>query len=348
MRIAHIVFSLRTGGMETMLVDILNGQNKIADVSLYIINDEINYDLLRKIDDNLNIVLFKRKPGTKNPFAFLKLNFHLLLGKYDIIHCHNHSTISTLLPFFRRKSILTIHTTGVESKYYSWFAKCFAISDAVKDDLRTRTGVVSKVIDNGIDFDVIQKKDYLLERLPNSEFRIIQIGRLDHNVKGQDVAIKALSLLVMAGMSNLVLTFVGEGAEREYLMELCEEYNVSSFVRFVGLWDRDYMFDHLKDYDLLIQPSLIEGFGLTIVEGMGAKVPVIVSNIPAPLEIVKDGHYGFFFQSGNEHALAEKIRKVREMEVLDLAKLVDRSYAYARDNFEIQRTVDLYMKEYCF
>ena len=55
------------------------------------------------------------------------------------------------------------------------------------------------------------------------------------------------------------------------------ELNLEKHVRFLGNQSREYVYSHLKDYDLFVQPSRFEGFGLTVAEAMAACVPVLVT-----------------------------------------------------------------------
>ncbi len=43
---------------------------------------------------------------------------------------------------------------------------------------------------------------------------------------------------------------------------------------------------------------------------MLAKIPVLVSNIEGPLEIIENGKYGFYFKSGDVEDLTHKILKI--------------------------------------
>ena len=53
MKIAHIHWSLGTGGIETMLPDIVNEQAKTNDVALVIINDRVESSILAKVDQSI-------------------------------------------------------------------------------------------------------------------------------------------------------------------------------------------------------------------------------------------------------------------------------------------------------
>src|SRR5690606_31369506 len=151
-------------------------------------------------------------------------------------------------------------------------------------------------------------------RKKNNNFRIIQVSRLDAEKKGQHIAIEALKLLMERNTSNIVLDFIGAGTSYDALKKQVKDNNLESYAHFLGLRDRDYIYKQLKNYDLLIQPSFYEGFGLTIVEAMAAKIPVLVSNIDGPIEIVQNGKYGFFFECGNALELSSKIEEVMGMD----------------------------------
>ena len=72
----------------------------------------------------------------------------------------------------------------------------------------------------------------------------------------------------------------------------------------------------LKDSDFLVQPSLIEGFGMVILEAFATGRPVLVSRIPALEEIVNDGVEGFTFSPFDVDELALKMRLLFENETL--------------------------------
>ena len=88
MRIAHIIWALETGGAETMLVDIVNAQAATKDVSLFIVNDKIDRALLEKISPHCELHCIGRKPGSRNPMPWIRLNLELARYKPDVIHFH--------------------------------------------------------------------------------------------------------------------------------------------------------------------------------------------------------------------------------------------------------------------
>ena len=60
----------------------------------------------------------------------------------------------------------------------------------------------------------------------------------------------------------------------------------------------------LRAFDLLVQPSLWEGFGLTLVEAMAVGTPVVASRVGGVPEAVVDGVTGLLVPPGDAQSLA--------------------------------------------
>jgi glycosyltransferase involved in cell wall biosynthesis len=344
MVVTHLIYSLNTGGAEILLVDIANEQVSNANVSIVIINANYNKALLSKIDKRIKVRIINRKDGSRNLFKIIRLNFILFKLKSDVIHCHNHDIIPLVLHPFKLRSVLTIHSVNIEKKYFKYYRKLFAISLIVKEDILRRSGIPSYLVYNGICTEkFLQKADIP----PGDFFKMVIVSRLDHNIKGQHLVLEALKLLREKGISKINLDLIGSGNSEIILRELIIEYGLIKQVKFLGLKDRDFIYTHLKDYDLLIQPSLYEGFGLTVVEAMAAKVPVLVSDIDGPMEIIGQGEFGFYFQSGNATNLGEKLEYITSnYRTGEISRKVEEAYKHTRKNFEISTTAQLYLNSY--
>jgi glycosyltransferase involved in cell wall biosynthesis len=343
-KIVHIIFALQTGGSETMLVDIVNEQVLKVDVNLVIINDSYNKELVQKIDNKVKVYFINRKEGSRNPFNVIKLNALLYYLKADIIHCHNHNIIPLFLSIFRRKAILTLHCMGIPTIYLIKYIKLFAISKAVKSDILERSNIISEVIYNGIHNDIIQVR----EKQPFVRiFKIVQIGRLDHAIKGQHLVIEAIHTLKTQGLNNIQFDLIGTGNSELFLKELVAKYELEKEINFLGLRNRNYIYSHLKNYDLLIQPSLFEGFGLTIIEGMAAKLPVLVSDTNGPIEIIENGKYGYFFKRNDSENLSLSLKALIESYSLnETSQKIEKAYLHVCDSFSINKTSQQYLEQY--
>ncbi|SJL29870.1 glycosyltransferase [Porphyromonas gingivalis] len=347
MKIVHCIYSFNVGGAETMLVDIVNEQVASHDVTLIIVNDSYSQILLDQIDRRVSIIRIKRKAGSLNPWSFIHLNYILYTGKYDIIHLHSPSLSRVLLGTMKSKIVYTTHCLGVDIKDILRGGHVFAISESVRNDLLVRgQGIINAdrivVVPNGVRFDAIRSR---IEYRSSHRFSIINVARLDSELKGQDILIRAIALLKNRGIEHLCVDFIGEGRSRELLENLSEDLDVSEQVRFLGLKDREYIYQHLCEYDLMCHPSRFEGFGLTVAEGMAAKLPVLVATGDGPYEIIGQGKYGFSFENGSVESCADMLQYIVEHYDEALQK-VEQSYEHIETNYSLRKMVAEYFEEY--
>ncbi|MDL2243309.1 glycosyltransferase [Bacteroidales bacterium OttesenSCG-928-J19] len=344
MKIAHVVYGMTIGGIETMLLNIANEQVKSQDLSIVVINDLIEPSLTAKLDSRINLIQIKRPVGSKSPYYLLKLNYTLLRIAPDIIHLHCSSMIRFLyFPLFRKKTCITQHSL-LDSRYVkhiSSFEHRYAISKSVQENIKLTTGKDSEVVMNGIPMNSIETKKSFLE---SKFFQVVILGRLEHQIKGQHIAIQALRILRDRGINQVRLSLIGEGESESYLKQLVIDEGLSETVTFLGLKSQDYIFSHLHTYDLLIQPSLYEGFGLTVAEAMAAKVPVLVSENDGPLEIIDYGKYGYSFKKNDPEDCARMIEQIMADPHKD--KLVEEAYQRVKENYDVIVTANTYIEKY--
>jgi glycosyltransferase involved in cell wall biosynthesis len=240
-----------------------------------------------------------------------------------------------------------LHALNLEIEPLKYYNSVVAISNAVKTDIEERSNFSPCLIYNGINFDSIKFKNKGL--LNNSNFiRLVQVGRLNSKIKGQDILIKALNHLVTAkDFGEFEMDFIGSGDSYNDLMEMVVKFHLEQKITFLGNKSRDWIYDNLHDYDVFIQPSRFEGFGLTVVEAMAAKIPVIVADNDGPSEIIKKGEYGYIFENGDYEGLSNKMLDViKNIKLGRQRAKSERAYVYANDKFNIQTTAKEYIKEY--
>jgi glycosyltransferase involved in cell wall biosynthesis len=339
MRIAHVIWGLGTGGAETMLADIVNVQVETEKVAIFAVNDLLDESLLHKIDRRCTIKLLRRKVGSKSLIPWIKLNAFLLGFKPDIIHFHLEGMRKMV--FHPAPKVFTIHNAYSSNREYPKYQALYAISDGVKNYTKQQ-GFDAITVWNGIDTKSIRIREKEIK--PNSICRMVCVGRLRFVHKGQDVLVKALSILNNEGVINYHLDFIGDGESREELEKMLEEYGLREQVTILGQRDRSYIYDHLCDYNLYVLPSRSEGFGLTVAEAMCAKVPVLVSDLEGPMGVIDGGRLGMSFKSEDPQSLANQIKAFVEQG--EDAGQVDEAYQYAVEHFDICRTAKQYIEEY--
>lgn len=344
MKIVHCVFSFGIGGAETMLIDILNEQSKTETVSLVIVNHVYLDFLLEQINPAVRIFKLRRQKGSYSPVPVLKLNWLLYRLNPDVIHVHSSALLRIIALRAGRGLFLTVHDLHIPLEHAGRGTQLIAISEAVKTDIQQRTGRVAMTIPNGIPMDKIEKRTRRASFV-GKNMRIVQVSRLDVEKKGQDILIKAVALLKERGIENIEVDFIGEGRSEPRLRQLVQEYCVGNQINFLGLCDRQYIYSHLKEYDLMCHPARYEGFGLTVAEGIAAMLPVLVSDEGGPYEIIKYGELGYAFRMEDVTDCANQIEYIYN----NYDKAMERAgsaYTYVAEQFSVRRMVADYIKAY--
>jgi len=78
----------------------------------------------------------------------------------------------------------------------------------------------------------------------------------------------------------------------------------------LGPLDSAALADEMRKCDVLVVPSVIEGFGLVIAEAMATGMPVIASTHSIGPEIIRDGVSGFLVQPRDVDTLSERLQQL--------------------------------------
>lgn len=356
MNIMHIVFSFNNGGIENLLVDILNNWNNKSDkLFLCIINNNYDENLLNKLlEKNIQVIKLNRPVGGEKLKYIKKLVDIIIKKNIKVIHCHSNSTVKfCMIPKLKIKDIKLVYTVHDTMTYPTFnkidvlihklfVRKIIAISKCVQDNIVKKYGASNKVITlyNGVDVNkFIEKKD------KSKKYRIGCIARLCPPIKGQDTLIRAIAILKKY-RSDFECYIVGAppSEKNNYLEELKElaiKLEVTDLVKFTG--NTNDVPKVLSKLDLAVVPSRKEGFGITIIEAFLSKVPVIASNLEGPKEIIKDNVYGELFESEDYVELSEKIYNI--MNENNTVK-TEAAYSYAVNKFSINSMVENLRKVY--
>jgi len=117
------------------------------------------------------------------------------------------------------------------------------------------------------------------------DLRCVAIGNLKE-VKNYDYL---LGIFLNLKNKGITLDIYGEGAHKKALQGKIDKYDLPVTLRGI-IRETKPLF---KNYDLFIQASLHEGFGLSVIEAMASGLPVFISDIPVFHEITND--FAHFF-----------------------------------------------------
>lgn len=346
MKIVHCIFNFDMGGSQVLIVDMLNELCPTHEVSLIIINnDEYSEALLQKLNKKISVYKINRAAGSRNPFSILRLNLLLRRLKPDVVHCHNNKIINLFIfPSF--KSIFTVHALGLDISAVKKYSTAIAISNSVSRDIQQRSGAKTETVYNGIPIKYFRARhNYSLDE--KETIKIVQISRLVHELKGQDILIKAIHKLIKENNADITLDFIGDGKSFEYLQSMPETLELKSKINFLGEKDRNWIQKNLSGYHILVQPSIYEGFGLTVIEGIAAGLPVAVSNNDGPAEIMNEIQSDFIFPKNDVDACAEVLVKIiglyKSNQIIEITRNAKK---IIKTKYSIQSTTSKYLEIY--
>ncbi|HII79418.1 MAG TPA: glycosyltransferase family 4 protein, partial [Methanosarcina sp.] len=98
---------------------------------------------------------------------------------------------------------------------------------------------------------------------------------------------------LLAKNKNLLFVMIGDGPLRKRLEKKVEETGLSSNFYFTGEISRGEVFGYLDLADIFALPSSDEAFGISILEAISKKVPVVAMNHSGVSDIIKNGVNGY-------------------------------------------------------
>lgn len=171
--------------------------------------------------------------------------------------------------------------------------------------------------------------------LPTSGRRIIVIGRLEEQ-KGHTYLLQAMRKILQEQQVSLVI--VGTGSLEQALQSQVERLGLQGTVYFLG--HRHDVAALLAYADLLVLPSLWEGFPTILLEAMAQGTTVIATAVAGSSELVKNGETGLLVPPRNSDLLAQAI--------LTLLKNPEQAQKLAKNakDFARQFTIDKTAAQY--
>lgn len=182
-------------------------------------------------------------------------------------------------------------------------AHCSAAKEFMEGELGVERAI--KVIHVGVDTTLFQPTEPKGQYLPEGEFKILTVARL-HNYKGIEYLIEAMQLL--QEMPEATLSILGKGPEEESLKRRVKGLGLERNVEFLQASIPNYEMPFLyNECDVYVQPSIIEPYGIAVLEAMACGKPVIGTRVGGMLDTIKDGETGFLVEPGNAEEIAASI-----------------------------------------
>ncbi len=209
--------------------------------------------------------------------------------------------------------------------------KVITVSNGVREDL-IRKGLRSKkakviynpayptLAENEINDEDGKRKWFKEECL-----KISSIGHL-HKQKNHLNLVRAIEILKNEKKINCHAIIAGEGPERNNILALINQKNLTNNVTLVGAIDNPISL--IKESDLFVLSSNYEGFGMVIVEALSVGKTVVSTDCQSgPAEIIGDNEFGYLCKINDSSELAEKIDLARKNNI-NPDKLITKSKEY--------------------
>jgi glycogen(starch) synthase len=255
-------------------------------------------------------------------------------GHVDLVHAHDWLVANAglgLKHIFRIPLVATIHSTevgrrnGLHTDYErmihqteNWLAheawKTVCCSRYMSSQVRWAYGLPEDrvvMIPNGVDAsefeETFDKTDFRSKFALPPEKMVLFVGRLVYE-KGVQTLINAMPKVLARVNAKFII--VGDGGMKDFLMGQVRNMRLTHKIFFAGFLDEQSLRFLYRCADVCVVPSLYEPFGITALEAMAAKTPVVVSDTGGLAEIVEHDKTGVKTFAGNADSLAWGIMRV--------------------------------------
>jgi L-malate glycosyltransferase len=226
-------------------------------------------------------------------FAFLnrkKIKYHISTIHnfvFDDLFFTYNSLISWLfgniwLVIWRKADKLVCVSQTMKSYYSKWFpsSKLEVIYNGIAEPDKTILP----------DYNIIQA----INNFHRRGLTVLGTAGILTKIKGVD---QILDLL--GSEKNLALVVIGDGKELPGLMNYAKKMKFSDRCLFCGF--RNNAVNLFKSFDLFVMPSRSEGFGISLIEAVQQKIPVVCSDIEVFKELFNSEEVTFFKLNDKEH-----------------------------------------------
>lgn len=158
------------------------------------------------------------------------------------------------------------------------------------------------IVHNGVNLDVLKpgKK--------STRPMILYLGRLKY-YKTINIFIRAAKIVLDKGL-EAEFVVAGEGEERKGLADLAHRLGIGDKITFAGKVADDEKAQLYKRAWVMVNPSAMEGWGITSIEANACGTPVVASDVPGLRDSVRDGISGLLVPHGDDQAFADAIYSV--------------------------------------
>ena len=259
----------------------------------------------------------------------------------EIIHTHYSSGLSYVLPSWiskRMKTVVHVHDRPRRHvKFYSLSRLVYLLSDRVitpsilnKQMLMQSHGLPSskvEVLSNGVDtsnfYFMPSEAELVRSRLGLKGKRVIlTVGHYPAPSKGIEFMLKG-ARTILSAFPEAVFVFIGQGPEDHVEIQYMNRVNriisdldLRQKVTFLDYVPHSRLAQYYSMADVFVQPSVIESFGMPMIEAMACERPVIATEVGGAPEVFRSNENGMLVAASNTESLSNAIVQILSNERL--------------------------------
>jgi sugar transferase (PEP-CTERM/EpsH1 system associated) len=317
----HIVYTLRTGGMEMGVVKLVNGLDAARVRSSICSTTPAGAEIKALVQTSVPIFELSRRAGTD--LRFVGDLYRLFKQERpDVVHTHAWGTLLEGLIAARAAGVPivvhgehgTLQLRGYQRRLQrvAWSAadRVLSVSSKLAERMSAATGFAAAritTIRNGVHVARFQPLDRREARralgIPE-RLTVGTVGRLVA-VKDQATLVDAVAELRRTGLAATLL-IAGDGPERAALDARARAAGVD--LRLLGY--RADVEQVMGAMDVFVLSSVSEGLSNTILEAMATARPVVATRVGGAEEMIEDGVTGVLVPPSNAVAMAAALERV--------------------------------------
>lgn len=365
-----IVYLIRRaeGGMAQHLSDLIKG----LDLGLYapVVIAPPGHKFAEFLTGNDVPIYEVDFPDKPNPFtdlgAVIRISKLFATLEPDIIHIHGHMAAMVGISAQRLKArrtpvVVSVHNypsyqgagnlkRAIGSTAQRFLARrasrMIAVSEDIRQNMIQEEGIDPEkivTVHNGIDLSDLPKPP---EKSAIEEIKeLYGIGKTEKIIGaiGRLVAFKGFSTLVAAAeelsemRDGFKVVIAGRGPEEENLKTQIKNLGIEDLIVMPGFVDDTAPYFAMSD--VFVVPSILEPFGLIVLQAIAAGRPVIGADAGGIPEIIRDGETGVLVPAENPVALASAIDKLLDDEALG-KRLADAAMKDLKERFPLELMVE--------
>lgn len=180
------------------------------------------------------------------------------------------------------------------------------------------TDVEPIIIYNGVDLNKYKPAEK--SKVP----LVLYLGRLKY-YKSLHVFIKA-ARNILEKMPSVQFVIAGDGEEKEKLVDMTKKLSIYDKVKFVGKVSEEEKIRLYQQAWVFVNPSFMEGWGITTIEANACGTPVVASDVPGLRDSVNNPHSGILVPYGSINEFTVQITKLLKDDSLRAKMSIEAMY----------------------